>query len=368
MLPNQQIFERGYMQQSEILDPFAMRPYINRRGQHVVSEFHGYRRMIRNGKQVLDRFGNPMNEPILVERPFYRNALLQKYDWEQIDQVVQDVHRLPLPGIDDLRADGLVQPLDGIGVSITTYEQLTDMSGATVAMNIVVQGDKDRPAFNPVSIPVPIISKPFSFDLRTLSASGRNGHARLDTTTTRIATIKCREALEDILFNGSDVKSGDAAIYGYTTLSQRDTATATQYGGGDFATDGNGHKTFVGMIEALRAKGYRGPFRAYVANTQYSQLLALTGLNKSETQLSVIQRTIPNLKSVVPSDRLADGNVVVVQMTVDSVDLAVGQDLAPVSWMEYGGAVSEFRVLGAMVPRIKYDANGYAGVAHATGA
>ncbi len=368
MLPNQQIFERGYMTQNEILDPFAMRPYINRKGQHVISQFQGYRRMMRNGKQVLDKWGNPVNEPVLVERSFYRNALLQKYDWEQIDAVVQDVHRLPLVGIDDLRADGLVYPLDGIGVSITTYEQLTDMSGATVAMNVAVQGDKDRPAFNPVSIPVPIISKPFSFDIRSLSASGRNGHTRLDTTTTRLATIKCREALEDILFNGSDVKSGDASIYGYTTLTQRDTSTATLYGGGDFGTDGNGHKTLVGMIEALRNKGFRGPYRAYIANTQYSQLLALTGANLSETQLSVILRTIPNLKSVQASDRLADENVIVVQMTVDSVDLAVGQDLTPVSWMEYGGAVSEFRVLGAMVPRIKYDANGNAGVAHATGA
>ncbi len=368
MLPNQEIFQRGYMTQNEILNPFAMRPYINRRGQHVVSEFHGYRRMVRNGKQVVDKFGNPVSEPVLVERPFYRNALLQKYDWEQIDAVVQDVHRLPLVGIDDLRTDGLVYPLDGIGVSITTYEQLTDMSAATVAMKIEIQGDKDRPAFNPVSVPVPIISKPFSFDLRTLSASGRNGHTRLDITTIRSATIKVREALEDMLFNGSDVKSGDASIYGYTTLTQRDTATATQYGGGDFGTDGNGHKTLVGMIEALRNKGFRGPFRAYVSNTQYSQLLALTGANLSETQLSVIQRTIPNLKSINPSDRLADGSVVVAQMTVDSVDLAVGQDITPVSWMEYGGAVSEGRVLGAMVPRIKYDANGNAGVAHATGA
>jgi uncharacterized linocin/CFP29 family protein len=368
MLPNQQIFERGYMFQNEVLDPYAMRPYRNAQGAPVVSYIAGWKPVLANGKQVFLN-GRALMEPVLKERQVFINALLRKYDWEQIDAELEEIHKQPLVGIDDLRADGLVHSLDGIGVSLTTYEQLGDMSPADVSMSLTPRkGENDRPSFEPVSIPVPIISKPFTLDLRSLSASGRNGHERLDTTGMRQATMTVREALEDILFNGSTVKSGDASIYGYTTLPQRDTGTATQYGGGDFATDTNGHKTLVGMIEALRAKGFRGPFRGYVANTQYSELLELTGANKTDTQLSVIQRTIPQLRSVTPSDRLDDGEVVVAQMTRDAVDLAVGQDITPVSWVEYGGMVNEFRVLGAMVPRIKYDANGNAGVAHATGA
>lgn len=368
MLPNQVIFDRGYMTQNEVLDPYSMRPYINRRGLSVITQVVGYKPLMMNGKVVTNKRGQQVMEPILVERPFYRNALLQKGDWEQIDAVVQDVKRMPLVGIDDLRAEGLVHPLDGIGVTLSTYEQLTDMSGAEVGMSILSKGEKDRPGFNPVSIPVPIIWKEFSLDARSLAASGRNGHTRLDTTGTRQATIKVREKLEDILFNGSAVKSGDAAIYGYTNHPFRVTGTVGSFGGGDFGTPGNAHKTFVGMIETLRQNGYKGPYRGYVANTQYSEMLELIGDNKSETELSVIQRTIPELKSIKPSDRLEDGEVVVVSMDPDTVDLAVGQDFTPVSWLEYGGALSEFRVLGAMVPRIKYDANEKSGVAHATGA
>lgn len=366
-LPNQSIFERGYMYQNEVLDPYAMRPYRNAQGIAVVTVLMGYRPMVQNGKQVY-RNGRLVMEPILKERQTYVNALLRKYDWEQIDAELEEIHKQPLVGIDDLRADGLVKPLDGIGVSLTTYEQLGDMSPADVSMSLTPKkGESDKPSFNPVSIPVPIISKPFTLDLRSLSASGRNGHETLDTTGMRQATIKVRESLEDILFNGSEVKSGEAAIYGYTTLPQRIAATAGQFGGGDFGTDGNGHKTLVGMINALRNQGYPGPYRGYVANTQYSQLLELTGANKTETQLSVILRTIPGLKSVTPSDRLGDGETVVQQMTRDAIDLAVGQDITPVSWQEYGGMVNEFRVLGAMVPRPKYDANGKSGTAHATG-
>lgn len=360
-MDNKTIINRGYMTQDQILDPYAMRPYLNERGIPVISVPRGYKKVVRNGKEV--------EELQFDERRVHINALLRQGDWEQIDDAVMDVHRTPLIGIDDLRADGLVQPLDGIGVSISTYEQASDISDADVSMSVTpMKGEKDQQDFTPVSIPVPVISKPFSFDIRTLSASGRNGHQRLDVGMVRVATVKVREALEDMLFNGSTVKSGDASIYGYTNHPYRNTTTATLYGGGDFGTDTNGHKTLVGMIEALVNMGFNGPFRAYVATTQYRELLALTGDNKSETQLSVIQRTLPELKSIKRAPRLTAGNVVVAQMTQDSVDLAIGQDIVPVSWVEYGGMVNEFRVMGAMVPRIKYDANLKAGVAHATGA
>lgn len=359
MKPNQAILNRGYMLQSEVLDPHSMRPYMNERGVPVVAIPAGVRKVTQNGKQV--------EEIVFVEKEVRLNALLRKYDWEQIDAEVLDVHRQPLIGIDDLRADGLVRPLDGIGVSISTYEQLSDMSPADVSMSVTPKkGEGDRVTFEPVSIPVPVISKPFTLDLRTLSASQRNGHEGLDATQTRVATIKVRETLEDMLFNGSTINVDGAAIYGYVNVPQRDTDTAANYGGGDFGTDGNGHKTLAGMIEAMADKGFNGPWRAYVANTQYAQLLNLTGANLSETQLSVIQRTIPELKSVRRAPRLADGITTLVQMSRDVVDLAIGLDITPVSWQEYGGMVNDFRIMCAMVPRVKYDANGNAGVAVAT--
>ena len=42
-LANQAIFERGYMLQSEVLDPYSMRPYINHRGLHVVAQVVSYK-------------------------------------------------------------------------------------------------------------------------------------------------------------------------------------------------------------------------------------------------------------------------------------------------------------------------------------
>jgi hypothetical protein len=82
--------------------------------------------------------------------------------------------------------------------------------------------------------------------------------------------------------------------------------------------------------------------------------------------MTVVQRTVPDLKFIKRAPRLASGLTVVLQMTKDVVDLAIGQDVTPLSWQEFGGLMNEFRVLMAAVPRIKFDANDACGVAVAT--
>jgi uncharacterized linocin/CFP29 family protein len=330
---NETILQNGFMKEGDRLDVRSMRPYLGMKQNASVRQ----------------------------------NALLRKTEWEEIDRAVVDVMRQPIVGVSDLIAAGLTKPLGGLGTSISTYEQLTDMSDADVSMTITPRkGDSDRPAFEPQSIPVPIISKPFYLDARSLDASRRSGEG-LDVTSTRVATIKVREALEAIVFAGHSKQLAGFKIYGYTNHPNRKTDTAANFGGGDWGTDGNAHKTIVGMINAMAAWGFYGPWGLYVADTQYGQTLQLTGANKSETQLSVIQRTIPDLRFVRRSSRLTDGHATLVQLTSDVVDLAIGQDVIPVQWAEEGGLVAQFRILTAAVPRVKFNADGHAGVCHVTG-
>jgi uncharacterized linocin/CFP29 family protein len=355
---NSQIIQKGYMNNGQILDPFSMRPYLNERGEAVVTEL-----------SHMNQNADGVPEPVYKERKIHTNALLRRYEWELIDAEVNDVMRQPLVGVNDLLSLGLTKQLGGIGTSISTYEQLSDMSPADVSMSVTPKkGEDDRVAFTPQSIPVPIISKPFSLDLRTLDASRRVGES-LDVTQARVATIKVRQTIEDMLFNGSSLLVDTFPIYGYTTHTKRSTATAAGYGGADWsAADGNAHKTIVGMIKALNDLGFFGNFGLYVNPTQYSEIMHLTGTGSfSETQLSVIEKTIPDLSFVRRASSLSTGECTLVHLAKETVDLAIGMDVAPVSWQEYGGLVNEFRVMGAIVPRVKYDANDACGVAHATG-
>lgn len=362
MKTNAQIINQGYVDQRSLLDVHSMRPFINSRGEVVCSYPAGVK-MVKN-----EATGKMIQQVVYRNRRVFKNALLRARDWEQVDSAVRDVARQPLVGLDELRANNLTQRLDGLGVTLSTYDQISDMSPAGVHMNVMPHKvEKDRPVFGAVSVPIPVISKPFTLDLRTLDASRRNGHEGLDVTGIRVATIKVREAIDDIIFNGSDVQIGNYVIYGYTNHPDRLADTAGNFGGGDWATDTNPHKTITGMIAGLNARGFYGPFGLYVSTTQYNQGLALTGDAKTQTQLSVIQATIPDLKFVRRSYKLADGTAVLVQLTRETVDIAIGQDIAPVSWQDFGGLVNEFMVLAAMAPRLKADSDGNLGVAHVTG-
>lgn len=359
MNQNSLIINQGYMSDGMILDPLAMRPYIDpRTGLSYVASVKGIKQNA-DGTQT----------PVLAPRRVYQNALLRLRDWELIDAEVLDVMRQPLVGVSDLLGAGLTRPLGGIGVSITTYEQISDMTDATVSMSVnPKKGENDQVEFSPVSIPVPIISKPFFLDIRTLDASRRNGHEGLDTTQIRVATRKVREQMESMLFNGSSIVVDTYHIYGYRNHPRRITDTAANFGGGDFATAKNGHNTLVGMIKALQADGFYGPYGAYVSRNQYSELLRLQGDGSAaQTELEVILRTIPDLKFVKMAPSLPDGECEVIQLTKEVVDYAIGMDVTPVSWQDFGGLINEFRVMAAAVARIKYDANNQCGVAHATG-
>lgn len=291
------------------------------------------------------------------------NALLRHEEWLEIDRTVVDVARQRLNGIADLRQFGLVQQLGGLGTILSGYTQMGDMSSANVDMSGVTPGEEDRVDLDEVSVPVPIIHKDFRLNIRHLEASRRLGDA-LDTTQSQVATRKVVEMLESLLFNGSSLKVNANAIYGYTTHPSRNTGSAA----GDFGTISNIWTTVNTMVQALEGDYYFGPYGLYVAGTQYGEMRAVYTDGSGQSAMQRVLDTIPQIQFVKPSDTLTAGSLVLVQLTRDVVDLAVAQDIVPVEWDSLGGMLMHFKVMGAMVPRVKADADGKCGVAHYTGA
>ena len=301
--------------------------------------------------------------------PFTTNALIRRYDWEEIDRTVVDVARTQLTVTNDLRSFGLVKPLGGLGTILSTYERASDMTAANIDMAGDTDGQADKVTFDPVSIPVPIIHKPFTINARVLEASRRGGTA-LDTTHVSTATRKVGDAFENMIVNGATLKSGGNAIYGLTTHPHRSTDTATNFGGGAFTTEGNAYKTIAGMIRSLYADGYMGPYGCYVSMNRASNLWArhTDGSGKSEAQTILDNMRSVGLQYIRPVASLADSTVVVFQLTPDVIDLGIAQDMVAVQWETKGNLIANFKVMMAAVPRVKSDANNSCGVAHATSA
>jgi uncharacterized linocin/CFP29 family protein len=229
-------------------------------------------------------------------------------------------------------------------------------------MDADVPGQEDAVEFDAQYIPIPIIYKDFRVSLRKLEASRRLGET-IDTTQARAATRVVRETMESILFSGHAKSLAGYTIQGYTNATYRITDTAV----GDFGTAGNGYKTMVKALNALNALGYNGPFQVYLATTQYGELLNLIDATAHLSELAVIKQNIPDIRDIKRSFNLTAGHMVMVQMTSDVVDLAIAQDITPVQWQDMGGMIFKFRVMTALAPRIKFDANNHTGVLHYTG-
>ncbi|MFV2014001.1 MAG: hypothetical protein ACC656_01110, partial [Candidatus Heimdallarchaeota archaeon] len=61
---------------------------------------------------------------------------------------------------------------------------------------------------------------------------------------------------------------------------------------------------------------------------------------------------------------LAGTNIIMVQLTSDTVDMINGMQPTPVQWESNGGFTVNFKVMAIMIPRIKSDAKGQCGIAH----
>ena len=290
------------------------------------------------------------------------NTLLHKDEWELMDSRIIAVSSNVLRAIGDVRAAGLTTQLGGLGVLISQYEQVSEMTDASVNMAVEVDDEEDRLNFPLVGVPVPIISKSFRIDARSLAATRRNGGA-LDTTHIDTATRKVAEKLEEIFFQGSTLVQRSQSIPGVMNHLSRNVIS----GGADWGTATNIYPNVLAMIAALQADNFFGPYKLYLHPDQYIQMFALNASTAVPIMQTVLQ--LPGFMpgSISPSNYVTAGQGVMINMTSDVLDLAIGQDIAPVEWETKGGLVTHYKVLCAMVPRIKADAVGHSGIAHISG-
>lgn len=299
-----------------------------------------------------------------MHRNLATNALLRKYEWEKIDERVQDIARTKLVAVNDLIDYGLVHELDGLGSIYSTYEQLGDMSAAEINMSGATEGERDRVTFSSVTVPIPIISKSFEINTRFLEASRSMGDG-IDMTQISVATRRVRDALDALVMNGTNAPVvGGNTIYGYTNHPNRNTGSAT----GDWGTVANIYPTIVNMIAAAEADNYYGPYGLYVAGTQMSQLRGRYTDGSGDTALSSIMDRLPELEFVHRADSLTDGNLVLVALDEDVVDIAIAQTPTTLQWEQLGPFVTRFKVFAAMAPRVKADSGSRSGIVHYTGA
>jgi uncharacterized linocin/CFP29 family protein len=290
------------------------------------------------------------------------NATLRKDEWKEYDTAVVDVARARLIGVNDLLSRGLRYRLrNALGKTRVEWEKISDMNGAEITMSGISESQNDRVVYDLEGLPVPIIHKDFNINVRALEASRTTGEA-LDTTQARVASRKVAEAIETMLFSGATVLGANNPIYGYKTAPNRNTGSLP---GANWAT-ATGDQIVAGvltMIGRLTGDNMYGPYIIYVPNDAF---VHMGDDYKAASDRTIMERVlaIPGIEAVKMSKDLVSGEVLMVQLSSDVVDMIDGMSPTTVEWESHAGFVVHFKVLAIMIPRIRNDSMLQSGIAH----
>lgn len=286
--------------------------------------------------------------------PLAANATLRKDEWEQVDARVNDVMRERLTIVDDLRARGLVTPVS-LGTVLRVTERLGDFDSADVSFDGDTSPLGDRPDFKRDVIPVPVISKDFRINWRQLEASRGRGDP-LDVTAAALAARKVRDRLQDIIVNGFGSGPGTnptsgadgQSIPGLINHTNRMTFDIADWN----ALPANIIDNVRSMLDVAYTQNYFGPFYLYVPKNFWAILQK--DYNDTKGEKTFIERILSfvDVEAVRPLDTLPAGQVALVQMTEDVLDLTEAQAPMTVQW-EKNPFVINFRVLTVAGPHIK---------------
>lgn len=296
---------------------------------------------------------------------------LQEDEWRQLTDRMVEIYRADLVGVSDLQDSGLTRDIS-LATKVDLWQTMSEMTGADVSMDGESGSEEDRMTYNTEGVPVPIVHKDFRISERDLMTS-RMLNNDLRTDQVADATRAVTETLEDILFHGWNPIVGDDRdnfqLYGYTTHPDRITHTGSTWGRTGTEAE-NIRADLVEILDLLDQNNRDGGgFWVYLAPEQWRIFRSAIDPH-GDGNLTVRERVEDEFSQEYArfrrTDRLPDGEAVVVDPREDVVELAQAEDVQTVEWQSGSGMTNHFKVMGAIAPEVKSDTKGQSGIAHAT--
>jgi len=291
---------------------------------------------------------------------------LLKDEWKLYDDVVLMIAQERLVGVGDLLSRGLTFPVpNALGVTVLEYEHASGIEAAQMSMDAVTRGRGDRPEFTLNYLPLPIVHHDFSLSIRSLTSSRRRG-TPLDTFMVAAATREVTEFIENMLFNGPNSTTfayGGGTIYGYCNHASRQQYTTLSDWGSSGITGKEIQNDVLNMIQLMINKKHYGPFGLYIP-TAYETVMSEDYTTSYPKSVRTRLMEIEQLEFIKVADKLADDNVVLVELKPDTIRMVVGFQPMVLEWTSHGGMEFEYKVMSIMVPQIRADADGNIGLVH----
>jgi len=350
-------------------DPGLLRPMVMDDGHKYCWVANGKMKKNEAGEMVPDRDPVPLSRLIGngMVPPIYNASSLPYQVWQKLDAAVTKASRSRLQAWNDLAAANTYGGFNGMAVTGIIKDVMTDPGNAKIDMDKLSNDVSDAPLFTPDILPLPIIHAGFEIGPRMLAMS-RNSGMPIDTSSAEACGRRCAETLEKMTIGiddfstltiGSSSTFDHRGIYGFRTQPHRITKTDVTAVGSFVAS------TFlsdvIAMKELARAKNFFGPFVLYYS-TSWDQYLArdyyatVTAAGVVAPTQTVLQRVsqIQGISKIQMLDFFTSASeLLLVQMTSDTVRAVDGMDWTPIQYDKPGGGGLVYRVMGIKVPDLK---------------
>jgi len=286
-------------------------------------------------------------------------------DFLVIRDMVVEVRRRSLTGINDLKAAGLSFSAS-ISDQLIGFEVISDFGEAVQEMN-PANFDNNDLIYTEDYVPNPITHSTFSVPWR------QEGFAYKRSAGLHESLRQTAERLEETLFNGNagisvSFNGVNSTIYGYTTDPNRGTGTIS-----DWSQGANNNAIVTDVIAQVGAmwSGQGGvpndSLILYVSNDFWVNLQ--NDYKTAEASKTVMARIldIAQIKEVKPAEKLAAKTAVLVEMDRRAVELGIASDIIVTPHTKTNPMQPQvMTTYAAMVQKIKTDVNGNTGVRHLT--
>jgi len=291
-------------------------------------------------------------------------ATLRKDDWKILDDAIVKAAKPRLRAVADLRSRGLSFAIpNGMGKTVLETENQSDISAAIISMDGLRESEGDRPQFDLVNLPLPIIHKDFQYSARQIAAS-RNGGSPLDTTTAELAARRVAEMAEQLLLGvASSYAFGGGTIYGYVNYPNALSRSLTSPTAVAWTPATTVQEVLQMRLQSQDAFHY-GPWMLYCSPNWDVYMDDDYSASKGDNTLRERLAKVQGIEGVSTLDYLTDYSLVLVQMTADVVRIVVGMEITTVQWESRGGLQQNFKVMAILVPQLRTDQNSNTGIVY----
>lgn len=295
------------------------------------------------------------------------DTTLRPDEWEQLDAAVQEVAREELTVYDYFVEQNLTKPLkNAFGTTVLQWQTISDSQEAIMSIDGVQRGQGDRVQYADNFLPVPILHADYEINARFLAVSRKDGNG-VDAEEAANAARRIMEKKEDMLIGSSTYTFGGGTMYTLLNYTNRNTVTLNGDWNDSATTDANIIDDIRRMKRANK-DAYHGSEAVLILPDDYEDKLG-EDYSVSGASLMTLRERIMKLggiKDIIISTRLADNNILLVELNKRTIEIVTGMQLTNVYWETEGGMVGKYKLMEITVPRLKADYNGNCGIAHGT--